>query len=261
MHKKLFLIFLIFLISINGLIYSQNYFALDRNKDLILGGAVLSITATAYIFDKKNKALTEEEILNLNKEDLLGFDRKATTNYSVNAARWSDAALLLSISSPAILMCFSSARQDALDLGVMGAQNLFFTTATTMLVKNTTKRIRPYAYNSEVPLEKKLNKDSRQSFFSGHTSLAFASASFLSTSYSHYFPESDSKYLVWGASFGLASTVGFLRYKAGKHFPTDIIGGAIAGSLIGWGISEMHKKTEKPENGPRSLMFSIIIPI
>lgn len=261
MYKKLVLTFLSFLIFKNGLIYSQNYFALEKNKDIILSSTILSISGTAFIFDKKNKSLTQEEILNLNQENIPRFDQKATTNYSEKAAKWSDAGLLLSLSSPALLMCFSAARKDALDLGVMGAQNLFFTAATTMLIKNTTKRIRPYVYNPDVSLEKKLNKDSRQSFISGHTSLAFASASFLSTSYSHYFPESNSKYLVWGASMGLASTVGFLRYKAGKHFPTDIIGGAIVGSFIGWGVSELHKKSENHENKNKSMVFTIIVPI
>jgi len=41
-----------------------------------------------------------------------------------------------------------------------------------------------------------------------------------------------------------ASTIGYLRYKSGKHFPTDILTGALIGSAIGYFIPFIHRTNE-----------------
>jgi membrane-associated phospholipid phosphatase len=39
----------------------------------------------------------------------------------------------------------------------------------------------------------------------------------------------------------LAATVGTLRVLSGKHFPTDVLTGAVVGSALGWLIPELHR--------------------
>ncbi len=46
---------------------------------------------------------------------------------------------------------------------------------------------------------------------------------------------------MWAGSLTLAATTGYMRYQGGKHFPTDIISGAIIGSLAGWGVPKLHE--------------------
>jgi len=239
MLKKIFTIN--FAICFTQFTVSQKHYSLNTKNNSLIAGSILSIGVGTYFLYKNNYSLTADEIQLLNKETVFKLDRMALDKYNPEAAKVSDVAMFLSVASPVLLMGFTDPRHDFLTLGVMGAQNLLATTALTMLTKTTTKRIRPFAYNPNAPLDIKLNKDSRHSFFSGHTSVSFASASFLSTTYSHYFPESNSRYWVTGASFGLASLVGVLRIEAGKHFPTDIIAGAIVGTAIGWGIAKIHE--------------------
>jgi membrane-associated phospholipid phosphatase len=43
--------------------------------------------------------------------------------------------------------------------------------------------------------------------------------------------------------YGAATGVGALRVAAGKHFPTDIIVGAVLGSAIGWLVPTLHPTT------------------
>jgi membrane-associated phospholipid phosphatase len=50
-----------------------------------------------------------------------------------------------------------------------------------------------------------------------------------------------------------ASVTGYLRYYSGKHYPTDIIAGAIIGSITGWGIPALHRK--RNENISVKIMF------
>jgi membrane-associated phospholipid phosphatase len=64
---------------------------------------------------------------------------------------------------------------------------------------------------------------------------------FFSSVYAKLHPASSANTWVWAGSLTLAAATGYLRYQAGKHYPTDIIGGAIIGSLIGWGVPKLHE--------------------
>ena len=75
------------------------------------------------------------------------------------------------------------------------------------------------------------SENSYKSFFSGHTSTAFAigtSTAKMLTNYS----DIDKK-LVWISALGLASSTGYFRIAADKHYFSDVFVGAIVGSLIG----------------------------
>ena len=86
------------------------------------------------------------------------------------------------------------------------------------------------------------------SFISGHTSGAFCAAVFLSVAYSDIYGRSKWSKIIWITSLASAATTGFLRYDAGRHYPTDVIAGAIAGGLIGYAIPYLHKKQSKNIN-------------
>ena len=101
--------------------------------------------------------------------------------------------------------------------------------------------MRPFVYNPDVALEKKMSVNARKSFFSGHTSVAFAAMIFLSTVHSKYYPDSDWKPFIWGGTILLASSVGYLRIIAGAHFPSDVIVGALVGSAVGYLIPRIHE--------------------
>lgn len=102
-----------------------------------------------------------------------------------------------------------------------------------------------YVYNTNIDLQKKKSTHARRSFYSGHTSNVFTSAVFLSTIFSEYHPESKLRAAVWGVSLTAAATVGYLCYKAGEHYPTDILTGAMMGSVAGYLVPYMHKRKRK----------------
>jgi membrane-associated phospholipid phosphatase len=77
--------------------------------------------------------------------------------------------------------------------------------------------------------------------------MAFASAVLLSTLFCDYFPESKYKPLVWTGSLLLATTVGYLRFVSGVHFPTDILGGAVFGSAVGFLVPQLHQNSNSSE--------------
>ena len=122
-------------------------------------------------------------------------------------------------------------------------ETILLNNGVVQLLKGATDRTRPYAYNDDpgIPEEKKSEVTTRRSFPSGHTANAFAAAVFLGTTYSKLHPESSARKWVWAGSLTAATAVGCLRYRAGKHFPTDIITGAVIGASIGYLVPKLHE--------------------
>jgi membrane-associated phospholipid phosphatase len=56
-----------------------------------------------------------------------------------------------------------------------------------------------------------------------------------------YFPERKWTKITWGAAAVVPAWTGYQRYKAGKHFPTDVIAGYLVGGACGILIPELHK--------------------
>jgi len=123
----------------------------------------------------------------------------------------------------------------------MYAEAILFGASLPALSKGIFSRFRPFVYNPNVAMEEKLSPDAQKSFFSGHTSVAFASMIFFSTVYNKYYPDSGWRPFIWGGSILLAASVGYLRIVAGAHFPSDVITGAIVGGLVGYIIPRIHE--------------------
>lgn len=76
--------------------------------------------------------------------------------------------------------------------------------------------------------------DDNLSFFSGHTTLAFglaASAGTINSMRSYRLAP-----LVWVTGMSMAVAVAYLRIAADKHYFSDVVIGALVGSLIGVGV-------------------------
>ena len=127
-------------------------------------------------------------------------------------------------------------------MGLYG-ETLFITAGVTHLSKRWVKRTRPFIFNENVPLEKKLGKDAQYSFFSGHTSITAATTFFTAKVFSDYFPESKWKCAVWTGAVTIPAAVAYFRVRNGRHFPTDVIAGYGMGAFFGYIIPHLHKKT------------------
>ena len=241
--------------------YKSSQWKLDWG--LLAGSALLR--AVEISLEDNLRPLTIDEIDALDRSKINWFDRSAAYNYSVSAADISTPLLLVSLLTPAALLTADEIKNDALSLGVMYFEVFLITNSITDLTKNLVKRARPYVYNTDVSLTgsskwdsaDKTGKDARKSFFSSHVANAFSMAVFTSAVYRDYFPESKYKKYIWGGTLGLASMVGYLRYEAGLHYPTDILSGALVGSAVGWLIPAIHRMDGKIEIVPNIGRLSI----
>jgi len=93
--------------------------------------------------------------------------------------------------------------------------------ALTQSLKMAVDRQRPYEKYPAliVPYD---NSEKGQSFPSGHTSTAFATATSISMDFK--------KWYVVVPAYTWAASVGYARLKKGEHYPSDVIAGAVLGT-------------------------------
>lgn len=210
-------------------------------------GALLAIgfatLGAGVVVNAELDVLTPENIAALDPQGINGLDRPATTRWSRTASRVSDGLLVATVGGPISLLAMAPGPGEPVTVAVMLGETILLTNGVGQLTKTVFRRVRPFVYNdnADIPIEKKTSKSARQSFPSGHATNAFASAVFLSTVYARIHPTSPARYWIWGGSLAAATTVGYLRYTAGKHFPTDVLAGAVLGAAIGWIVPRMHE--------------------
>lgn len=97
--------------------------------------------------------------------------------------------------------------------------------------------------------------DTRLSFYSGHTTAAFAMA----TAGSMLLQMKEWKYsnAAWVVNMSLAATVGYLRIAADKHYFSDVIIGALIGIAAGIIVPKLH---EIKESDSQKKSFQITMP-
>lgn len=129
--------------------------------------------------------------------------------------------------------------------GLQVGAGILLTTATTMTMKSLFHRPRPYdTYPGELhPLQ----YEKSYSFPSGHTSVAFATATSLSLQIR--------KWYVAVPAFLWAATVGYSRMYLGVHYPSDVLVGLLVGVVSGY-LSYKLQELIKPDSQMPLIKYS-----
>lgn len=155
------------------------------------------------------------------------------TDYSV---------LPVAIVLPGTLFAYSRAKNRTYDenSAVLIACSEAVSTTITLGIKYLVKRPRPYKTLSNVHLNKGLLGDP-YSFPSGHTTIAYSIATSLVLRYPEY-PQIYMPAYVYGL------IVGYGRIYFGMHYPIDVLGGAVLGSLSAIGVYSLRNEIFKFKN-------------
>lgn len=247
--KKIFVAFAFFLFSFTSFAFSKGFdlpddgriFSLNPVTDAILLGSGAALSGADLILDnglKVNRAEYKDEIFD--KDDVNSFDRYFMHSYSSSKDKAADFTLALAMAAPLVLV--PAGKSEWLTDAVMYAETLLIANGIKEITKLCVNRARPYMYydsgtwpNSDVD-----SGDYENSFPSRHTTIAFASATFTSYTFSKYFPDSAWKYPVIAGSYALAAGTSALRILSGNHFMTDVIAGAAIGSAVGFLVPWLH---------------------
>lgn len=127
-------------------------------------------------------------------------------------------------------------------VGTMYTETMLLAYGLKELGKLCVNRTRPYMYDSDYPTSGIDDGDWCKSFPSGHTTLAFAGATFTSYVFCTMFPDSNMKTPVIAASYSLALATAVFRVAGGNHFMTDVIAGAAIGTLCGFVVPYIHTR-------------------
>lgn len=206
----------------------------------LLGAGILT-TSASYYLGRKVKPITLEQISRLNINQVPSFDRYSTRYYSTRAHQISNISGLASLAFPFVVLWGKQSQKNRGKLMLIGLEGAIINVGLTNLTKTLSKRIRPYVYNEQVPIDVKTAFNSRYSFFSGHTSLSAYFTFVGAQMYSDLYPNSNKKPLVWTAAAVIPLITGFSRMRAGKHFPTDVIVGYAVGAFLGILVPRIHR--------------------
>lgn len=170
----------------------------------------------------------------------------------------SDVLLATTITAPVLFDALVSAwgrrgsGEVAKQLTLIDVETYAIVGAVTSLTSSLSARQRPYATNGDCGTELdpqhidcEIEYRTRyRSFFSGHTSLAFAGAALVCTHHAHlalYEGPGDTAACV--AAMTAAAATGTLRMVADRHYLGDVALGAAVGTALGFAVPWLHYRT------------------
>ncbi|MFK7920855.1 MAG: phosphatase PAP2 family protein [Bacteroidia bacterium] len=246
-----YLSFFLLICSLNTSVLAQQNtdspYQYNRKRDIGLSLGIGALSLTAHYLQRQLTPLTDLQLSQLDPNSVNAFDRPTIGNWNPRAATISDVLLGASLLAPyALPLLKKEFREERLDLWLMGFQTMVYADFATTWTKYSVRRVRPFAYlpsgNDASLFMKQREPDARYSFFSGHTSGAAVASFYAASIYQVYFPESRSRYIVWGAAILLPAIVGYYRVRAGKHYPSDVMAGYLVGASIGILNPWFHRK-------------------
>lgn len=119
--------------------------------------------------------------------------------------------------------------------GLYIAGSMAVNTIVTLGMKHSINRPRPFTTYPDI---EKLSSGGSPSFPSGHTSIAFNTATAITFAYP--------KWYVALPSYTWASAVGYSRMHLGVHYPSDVLVGAIVGVGSAWFSHWLNQKLFQP---------------
>jgi membrane-associated phospholipid phosphatase len=153
-----------------------------------------------------------------------------------NSANYIDAAVPVSMIVAGFIDNDDSLKVKGYDV----AASLLISGGSDLVIKDIVKRERPYYAHPNLIYAKV--KETDYSFPSGHSSLAFATATSLSLAYP--------KWYVIAPSFLYAGAVGYSRMYLGAHYPSDVLGGAVLGVASSYLTFKIQKWLDRKYHHP-----------
>lgn len=188
--------------------------------------------------------------------ELLPIDVGVRTAFSAGAARLSDITAGLSLAVPLVAQVQGRFDRAAGDRALVFAEALAVSYALNSAAKYLVQRPRPYVYSNDPRVQRWAERegaDSHVSFYSGHSAMTFASAMAGGMLLTTATDDTAARSALWGTGLSLAAFTATMRVRAGKHYYTDVLLGAVLGVGIGLGTPLLHDA--KPQGGMKTAEY------
>jgi membrane-associated phospholipid phosphatase len=184
----------------------------------------------------------------------------------------SDVGLSLTVSWPFVGDALTTAwwyrgsRDVAEQMALIDLETLAISGALQGATNVLVSRERPYGRNcgtDQLPSDAIdcANSGHYRSFFSGHSSFSFTSAALICV---HHF-ENELLGAPWDAiscagGYAVATTTATFRVVADMHYATDVLTGALLGTLVGYGVPLLHYRNHDPNASRTNTMQLHLVP-
>lgn len=184
----------------------------------------------------------------------------------------SDVGLSLTVSWPFVADALTAAwwyrgsREVAEQMALIDFQTLAISGAIQGVTNVFVSRERPYGRNcgtEQLPANAIdcANSGHYRSFFSGHSAFSFTGAALICV---HHFenellgPPWDALSCVGG--YAVAATTATFRVVSDVHYATDILTGALVGTVVGYGVPLLHYRNRHASSAAKSALQLNLVP-
>ena len=174
------------------------------------------------------------------------LDRVSTRQWSVQAHRTSNVLFGVATAASLATAIINQHGERSLVPVVVILESGFLSAGLTNTVKELVHRPRPYLYNPDLPASAYQPGEDAVSFWSGHTAnmaaITFSTASMVQ----HSEASPGLKTATWIGAATVPAAMGYLRVRAGRHFPTDVLTGYLVGAAVGFAVPYFHSPRPEP---------------
>ncbi|MGB0869925.1 MAG: phosphatase PAP2 family protein [Flavobacteriales bacterium] len=216
-------------------------------SSIIVGVGFTTNAVGLKILDKRSE-VEASDLIGLSESDVPKFERWVLNQNSNQFSTWhnrSDVVMRTSLILPAVFLFNKRIKDQWLDYSLLYLKTQAFSANFyTLGVPQFYRKLRPEVYYTDLSLEHRTGVRKANSFFSGHTSVTATSMFFMASVYHDLYPERNFVLPLAVATL----TTGYVamgRLKAGKHFLTDVLSGAIIGGAIGYLTPHFHSKKKR----------------
>jgi membrane-associated phospholipid phosphatase len=168
------------------------------------------------------------------------MDRAAMFPYSRDADIASSVTQYSAATIPLLMSLTGDTLQESVTDAIVYAESLTLAYGAKNVLKYLLPRYRPYVYSGGAPGIDPYEDD--QSFPSTHTTMAFTAAAFTAYLYTQSLPGSASEWPFVVTGYALATLTAAYRVFSGMHFVTDVLGGAVLGTLCGFVVPSIVRR-------------------
>ena len=223
-------------------------YTVNRLTSSIIVGAGFTTNAVGLKILDDRSEVTVSDLNDLDRNDVPKFERWVLDQNADRFKFWhnqSDAIMRTSLILPAAFLAHKRIRSQWLDYSLMYLKaQAFSANFYTLGVPQFYRKTRPVVYYEDVSIEERTGVRLSNSFYSGHVSVTATSVFFMASVYHDLYPDRNQIIPLALASL----TTGYVaigRVKAGKHFLTDVLAGALVGGAIGYFTPHFHSKHRK----------------
>lgn len=224
--------------------FGQTRMDLRLGREALITGAGLTLVGTGFLLAHQNEGRPAPGI---DMDDVPGIDRAALRMWSPSAHRTSN--VVFGVSSALALaggIINQQGERPLMPLAI-AAESMLLTAGLTNTMKEWARRPRPYMYNADVPLSEHDSRRDFVSFWSGHTANLAACTFSVAYMVQHSDASPGAKTASWIAASVLPASVAYLRVRAGRHFPTDVLMGYAIGAGVGLLVPYFHRREMRAE--------------